>query len=143
MALDAIMWAGCEHRRSSCAIFSRGSKLMLMSSGKSGLVRLSDSLKTLLDLCEGSTAKLLSLSDPHMSAYRRVRQLAKEALARGVTGGDNEREMLEAIKDVPLETQVELARLSSHEVHSLALSCVLFSCFCLESYINSFAHFFA
>lgn len=114
---------------------------MLLSGGKSGLVRLSDSLKTLLDLCEASTLKMLRLAEPHMAAYRQVQQLAKQHLAGKIALSDDNREMLDALKSVPPDTQRELMYLQAHEIHSLSLTCVLTSCFCLESYVNSLAYF--
>lgn len=114
---------------------------MLLAGGKSGLVRLSDNLKMLLELCERSSKKMLRVAEPHMPAYRQLQQLAKQNLAGKLALSDDNREMLDALKGVPDDTQLELARLQGHEIHSLSVSCVLVSCFCLESYVNTLAYF--
>jgi len=47
----------------------------------------------------------------------------------------------EALSRIPSAVAERAAYLSAHEIHTLSLSAVFLSCFCLESYINTLAYY--
>lgn len=114
---------------------------MLLAGGRSGLVRLSDSLKTTLELCEASTSQLLRIVEPYHHLYREIQRLALDQLAGKLDSDEHERRTREVLDGIPEEVQVKVAHLAAHEIHSLALTSVLFSCVCLEAYVNTLAYF--
>lgn len=114
---------------------------MLLTSGRSGLVRLSDSLKTTLGLCETSTLNLLRIIEPYHHLYRQIQRLARDQLDGKLDWQEAERRSKEVLHSIPEEVGLTIAYLAAHEIHSLALSSVLLSCFCLESYANTLAYF--
>lgn len=114
---------------------------MLLAGGKSGLVRLSDSLKTTLELCEASTINLLQIAEPYQPIYREIQRLARDQLDGKIAPDEGDRRTREALQGIPEAVGFKIAYLAAHEIHSLSLSSVLLSCFCLESYVNTLAYF--
>lgn len=113
---------------------------MLLNGGRSGLVRLSDSLKTTLNLCEASTVNLLRIVEPYHHLYREIQRLARGQLDGKLDSDEGDRRTREVLEGIPEEVGFKVAYLAAHEIHSLALTSVLLSCFCLESYVNSLAY---
>lgn len=114
---------------------------MLLAHGKSGLVRLSDTLKTMLDLCKTSTVNLLRAAEPYQHLYREIQHLAGDQLDGKLNLDEGESRIKKVLEGIPKDVRFNIAYLAAHEIHSLALSAVLLSCFCLESYVNTFAYF--
>lgn len=114
---------------------------MLLEGGHSGLVRLSDSLKTTLTLCAKASLELVSLITPHIASYRELRRLGAMAMAQPAPPAGAVAQAKAVASQIPLETAQRVAYVGAHEVHTLALSGVLLSCFCLESYINTLAYY--
>jgi hypothetical protein len=114
---------------------------MLNKGGHSGLVRLSDSLKTTLSLCARSSWDLLQLVAPQLSAYRESQRLAGEALAGDIDQSEANSRIREILATIPDEVSHKAEYLQGHEIHTLSLSAILLSCFCLESYSNTLADF--
>ena len=113
---------------------------MLLDGGRSGLVRLSDSLKTTLNLCEASTVNLLRIVEPYHHLYRESQRLARDQLDGKLDSDEGDRRRREVLDGIPEEVDFKVAYLAAHEIHSLALTSVLLSCFCLESYVNTLAY---
>ena len=114
---------------------------MLLEGGHSGLVRLSDSLKTGLSLCARSSSGLLRLVRPHLSSYQESQRLAREALAGKLDTDKADSRIREVLSAIPDDVARNAAYLHGHEIHTLSLSALFLSCFCLESYINTLAYF--
>lgn len=114
---------------------------MLLEGGHSGLVRLSDSLKTALSLCARSSQDLLQLVRPHLSSYQESQRLARDALADKLDTEETDSRIREVLSAIPDEVAKKVAYLHGHEIHTLSLSALFLSCFCLESYINTLAYF--
>lgn len=114
---------------------------MLLPGGRSGLVRLSDSLKIALDLCERSSRVLLTLVDPYLPTYRESQWLTRAQVEGRLDPEEGSQRIREVLSTIPDDVATKVAYLHGHEVHSLSLSAILLSCFCLESYINTLAYF--
>ncbi len=114
---------------------------MFLIGGHSGLVRLSDNLKTTLSLCERSSCVLLALVDPHLSAYREIKRLARDKLEGTLGEEEGNNRIREVLTTIPDEVGGKVAYLHGREIYSLSLSAILLSCFCLESYVNTLAYF--
>jgi len=101
---------------------------MLFAEGASAVVRLSDALKLALSTLAGITDEALEWFEAHRAAIAEQKRLAQ----RGDIDG--------AIECISIET-AEAGALRQSRVHSQSLTTILLSCFLLESYINSLAHF--
>ena len=111
---------------------------MLFTEGKSALVRLSDCIKVSLDECQSVSQGIIAAHRAHGPALLALRNLAAKA-EKGVTdSGAFERQAEELACAIPMEASYQ-AVAAQGKLHSFVLSTVLSSCFCLESYINSFA----
>jgi hypothetical protein len=113
---------------------------LLFPEKKSGLVRLSDATKIGLQLCAETTAKvhaIYSQGEPH---YSRAREIARRVEEGKVNTDQAHEQIRQILASIPLEVANTGAALQV-QLHSQALSTVLMCCFCLESYINSFAYF--
>ena len=113
---------------------------MLFPERKSGLVRLSDTAKIGLELCRETSLKVLAIysrGEPH---YSRTRELARRATQGEIGIEQADEQIRETLSAIPLEVANTGAPLQV-QLHSQALSRILMCCFCLESYINSFAYF--
>lgn len=113
---------------------------MIFPDRKSGLVRLSDSLKIGLDTCNAVTEQILMLYKGSEAFWVFQKEVAEAALRNEITNEQAE----QRIRDATTPEHVSVAErgvvLQGH-LHAHALSSVLMCCFCLESYINSFAWF--
>jgi hypothetical protein len=113
---------------------------MLLPERKSALVRLSDTVKIGLDTCQ-------LLSEEILAHYEQTKHFwkANEELARAADRGDISFEEAERRIQATMEpSQIAAAQVGVKlqlQLHSQSLSSILMCCFCLESYINSFAWF--
>jgi hypothetical protein len=107
---------------------------LLFPEKKSSLVRLSDAIQISLQLCAETTEKVLAIYSHHFS---RAREIARHV---GKVNADQADELRQIQASIPLEVASTGAALQG-QLHSQALSTVLMCCFCLESYVNSFAYF--
>src|SRR5437867_2022236 len=103
---------------------------MLLAGGRSGLVRLSDSLKTALDLCDRSSQTLLALVDPYLPTYRESQRLARDQREGRLGLEEADQRIRQVLSAIPEEVGTRVAYLHGHEIHSLSLSAILLSCFC-------------
>jgi hypothetical protein len=113
---------------------------MLFPEMKSGLVRLSDAVKIGLQLCAETSAKVLAIYSQGEPHYRRAREIALSVEQSKVNADQADEQIREILERIPLEVANTGAALQV-QLHSQALSTVLMCCFCLESYVNSFAYF--
>jgi hypothetical protein len=109
--------------------------MMLFADKKSALVRLSDSLKVAVRTCAETCSEFLDLYEVHKPLFAKARALASPDPQPA------EIEEIGAIlAQVPPSDSWRASGLQV-AVHSHALTAVLLSCFCLESYVNSLAYF--
>src|SRR5713226_8183555 len=101
---------------------------MLFQEGASAVVRLSDALKLALLTLGDMTSEALLWFEPHREAVRELKRRAGR--------GDEEG----ALSTISQET-AQQGVFRQQRIHSQSLTTVLLSCFLLESYINSLAHF--
>jgi hypothetical protein len=101
---------------------------MLFQEGASAVVRLSDALKLALDTLAGMTNEALLWSEPHRDAVREHKRRAERGDLEG------------ALECIPVQIAQEGVFRQSR-IHSQSLTTILLSCFLLESYINTLAHF--
>ena len=103
-------------------------------------MRLSDATKIGLQLCAETTVKVLAIYSQGEPHYSRAREIAR----RVEEGKVNTDQADEQIRQIPASIPLEVANTGAAlqvQLHSQALSTVLMCCFCLESYVNSFAYF--
>lgn len=108
---------------------------MLFAQGASALIRLSDALKVSLAVLEETTQEATDLIEPQAEFIRESQRIAREVLAGRSTadpGGP--------MRSIPEEVLQRVLSLQMR-ANAQALNIVLLSCFTLEAYINSFAHF--
>jgi len=115
---------------------------LLFPEKKSGLVRLSDATKIGLQLCAETTAKVLAIYSQGEPHYSRAREIARRVEEGKVNADQADEQIRQILASIPLEVANTGAALQV-QLHSQALSTVLMCCFCLESYVNSFAYFLA
>ena len=113
---------------------------LLFPEKKSGLVRLSDATKIGLQLCAETTAKVLAIYSQGEPHYSRAREIARRVEEGKVNADQADEQIRKILASIPLEVANTGAALQV-QLHSQALSTVLMCCFCLESYVNSFAYF--
>lgn len=113
---------------------------MLFPEMKSGLVRLSDAVKIGLQLCGEISLKVLAIYSQGEPHYSRAREIAHRAEEGKVNLDKADEQIREILANISLEVANTGAALQV-QLHSHALSAVLMCCFCLESYVNSFAYF--
>lgn len=113
---------------------------MLFPEKKSALVRLSDTLKIGLDACANTSREILDLLAPYEPIFRKAQSIAAQAHRRDAVTTELENHLRRILAAVPEEASRKGVRLQG-ELHSQALSTILSSCFCLESYISSLAYF--
>jgi hypothetical protein len=94
-------------------------------------------LGTALCIALGAQAAVYAQGEPH---YSRARELASRAGQDASDIEQVEEQIREVLSAIPLEVAKTGAALQG-QLHSQALSTILMCCFCLESYINSFAYF--
>jgi hypothetical protein len=108
---------------------------MLFADGASALIRLSDALKVSLSVLEQTTRDAVALMESQAEPVREAQRLAKEVLA-----GRSTADPLVPLGSIPKDLIGRVVVLQTR-IHAQALNIVLLSCFTLEAYINSFAHF--
>jgi hypothetical protein len=108
---------------------------MLFADGASALVRLSDALKVSLSVLEETTRDAVVLIEAQSDALREAQRIAKEVLARR-----SSEDPLARMGSISKDHRLRIVVLETR-IHAQALNIVLLSCFTLEAYINSFAHF--
>jgi hypothetical protein len=113
---------------------------LLFPEKKSGLVRLSDATKIGLQLCAETTTKVLAIYSQGEPHYSRAREIARRVEEGKVNADQADEQIRQILASIPLEVANTGAALQG-QLHSQALSTVLVCCFCLESYVNSFAYF--
>jgi hypothetical protein len=113
---------------------------MLFAEKKSGLVRLSDAVKIGLQLCGGTSEEILVVYAPCQPHYSQAQEVARLMEQGKVSVAEADERIRTILANVPLDVARTGTALQG-QLHSQALSAVLMCCFCLESYINSFAYF--
>jgi hypothetical protein len=113
---------------------------VLFPEKKSGLVRLSDTVKSNLLLCASVTKQLITFYEARKPIYEEVRGLARQALAGAISHESAETKMRALLDKIPEEESAICLDLVSH-LHSQSLTAILLCCFTLESYINNIAYF--
>jgi hypothetical protein len=113
---------------------------MLFTETKSALVRLSDSIKDILNECLILTEKILSIYEKNSAALEDLKSIARESLADDNKLKDFDETAKRIVSKIPMEESLRGAELQ-RILHSQALQVVLTSCFALESYINSLAYY--
>ena len=113
---------------------------LLFPEKKSGLVRLSDATKIGVQLCAETTAEVLAIYSQGEPHYSRAREIARRVEEGKVNADQADEQIRQILASIPLEVANTGAALQV-QLHSQALSTVLMCCFCLESYVNSFAYF--
>lgn len=113
---------------------------MLFGNSRSALVRLSDCVKLDLHSCATTTTQILGLYEKHEFSFRRARKIAMRAKKREITDEAAASEIEKILQSVPADVADEGVRLQGI-LHSRALSSILISCFLIESYANSYAHY--
>ena len=108
---------------------------MLATQGASALVRLSDAVKSAVEMLAETTTSAIAHFEPYTEAVKALQNAAKD-IRRDRGEAD-----LEAIATAIAEDGVLKAVALQQRIHSQALSTILLCCFTLESYINSLAHF--
>ncbi|WP_186409031.1 hypothetical protein, partial [Candidatus Accumulibacter aalborgensis] len=111
---------------------------MLFTEGKSALVRLSDCIKVSLDECQSVSHRVIEAHREHGPALAALRNLAAKAEKGVIDSGAFERQALDLARAIPMEASYQVVA-AQGKLHSFVLSTILSCCFCLESYINSFA----
>lgn len=112
---------------------------MLFTETKSGLVRLSDTIKLSLDVCADATRELLREYRTYREPYRDMQILAaKIHAARSDVA--YEAELRQLADRIPAAVMMSLANRAA-TIHTQALSAILLTCFAAEAYANSFAYF--
>jgi len=114
---------------------------MFLQGAHSGLIQLHESLRSVLGLCAKSSWEMVELMRPYMAVIAEINDTTNKKLAGQLGVEDADSRIGAAEERIPQEVLVRSAQLRLQEVPSLALSGILFSCFCLESYINSLAYF--
>jgi hypothetical protein len=106
---------------------------------KSGLTRLSDTVKLSLDSCAATTRQYLDLWERYREPNQKMRVLALKIMeARSDIPYMDE--LRELAHELPGSVLLEFKRLTA-VIHTQALSAILLVCFTSESYANSFAHY--
>jgi hypothetical protein len=113
---------------------------VLFPEKKSGLVRLSDTVKSNLLICASITKQLLAFYGGHQAIYEEVRNLALQAHKGDLPLELAENKMNELLKTIPEDESASSLELVAH-LHSQSLTAILLCCFTLESYINNLAYF--
>lgn len=101
---------------------------MLFPEGASAVVRLSDALKFAIGTLSDLTGEAVAWCEPHRDAVQEQKRRAQRGDVEG------------ALECMTVEIAHEGAFRQSR-IHSQTLTTILLSCFLLESYINSLAHF--
>jgi hypothetical protein len=109
---------------------------MLVLNKKSGLVRLSDAVKTGLGTCSDTSAEVLQCFSKDESLYRAAEKIFDEALGGRVDLKEAHSKIRSTLR--PIGDPGHLAYLQT-KLHNQALPTVLTCCFILESYINTLA----
>jgi hypothetical protein len=109
---------------------------MLVLDKKSGLVRLSDAVKTGLGTCSDTSAEVLQCFSKDESLYRAAEKIFDEALGGRVDLKEAHSKIRSTLR--PIGDPGHLAYLQT-KLHNQALPTVLTCWFILESYINTLA----
>jgi hypothetical protein len=107
---------------------------------KSALVRLTDSLKVGLTCSAATAAQILNVFEPYEAPFREAQSVARCVLSEQIDAAEGDALMTRILSPVPEDVCWQGAALQG-QLHSQALSAILLSCFCLESYVNSLAYF--
>ncbi len=118
----------------------RDRNTMLFPERKSGLVRLSDSVKVGLELCSDTTRKVLTVYAKGKPFYERAQAVASRAVRGEISYEEADEQATEILSTIP-EDDAKTGAALQVTLHSQVLSVILMCCFCVESYINSFAYF--
>ena len=114
---------------------------MLFEERKSGLVRFSDAIKVGLEECASLTENLLRTHDEIEPYHKRQREIIEQMEEGKLSSDDAENLLQQTVSQDMLENIVYPSAQNQHKLHSQSLSTILLCCFCLESYINSFAYY--
>jgi hypothetical protein len=113
---------------------------VLFAEKRSGLVRLTDTVKSNLLFCSSTTSQLIAAHERHKPIYDAIRALAKQALEGNITHEAAQSRMDVLQSTIPTDQSAVAIELVAH-LHSQSLTTILLSCFTLESYINNLAYF--
>jgi hypothetical protein len=113
---------------------------MLLPERKSGLVRLSDTVKLGLEACQLLSEDILAHYEQTKHFWKANQDIARAAEQGDITYEEAERR-IQATMDPSQLAAAQIGANLQLQLHSQCLSSALMCCFCLESYINSFAWF--
>jgi len=113
---------------------------MIHSQGLSALVRLSDAIKSGLLLGASMTTPIIAAYKQNEPKYNEIARLGKLLGEPGADVAKIESKLTSVNESIPQETKAMAAEMLFH-LHGQAMSVILLSCFCLESYINNMAFF--
>lgn len=113
---------------------------MLLPEHKSGLVRLSDTVKIGLESCQSLSEEILAHYERTKHFWKPTQDLARAA-ERGEISFEEAERRIQAMTEPVHLTEAKIGANLQLQLHSQSLSSILMCCFCLESYINSFAWF--
>jgi len=113
---------------------------MLFTEKKSALVRLSDSIKVMINECYFTTEEIIELYEKNRDAFEELQSLARKTLTNDNLLEDFDEKAEKLISKIPENVFFRGEQLQMI-LHGQSMQVVLTSCFVLESYINSLSYF--